>query len=285
MSTEKISGVVSTQWLEDKLGDETLRIVDATWYMPGSPKTGRDDYLEGHIPGAVFWDLDAIADTAAPLPVTLPSVEDFAAHMTRLGISNDTPVVVYDGSGIMSAARVWWMLRHFGHDNVAVLDGGMPKWKAEGRTLEAGENGPAAASPAFRAAPRRDLLATFEDMLAHVAGSGTQILDARGAARFRGQDVETRPNTRAGHMPGSFNLPFGNLLNPDKTMVAKDALPEKFAASGIDAARPIAVTCGSGVSAPVLALGLFLTGKDDVAVYDGSWNEWGAHPDALVVKD
>lgn len=282
--TGKIEGVVDTQWLADHLGDDALRIVDASWYMPGSPRTGEQDYRDGHVPGAVFWNLDEIADTDAALPVTLPPPEAFSAHMTRLGIGNETPVVVYDGSGIMSAARVWWMLRYFGHDSVAVLDGGMPKWKAEGRPLEAGDQRPGAAVPPFVAKPRPELLATLDDMRGHVAGDGTRILDARGASRFRGEDKETRPNTRAGHMPGSFNLPFAGLLADDKTMLAPDVLSGKFAEAGVDASRPVAVTCGSGVSAPVLALGLFLTGREDVQVYDGSWNEWGVHPDTPVEK-
>lgn len=281
----QLNGVVSTQWLEEALGQGGLCIVDASWYMPGSPRTGADDYRAGHVPGAVFWDLDAIADRDALLPVTLPTATDFADHMARLGISNDTPVIAYDGSGIMSAARVWWMLRYFGHDNVAVLDGGMPKWRAEGRALETGEQRLVAQAPAFKPAPRPGLLADFDDMLAHAKGSGTQILDARGASRFRGEDGETRPNTRAGHMPGSLNLPFADVLNPDKTVAAPDVLAQRFASVGVDPTRPVAVTCGSGVSAPVVALGLFLTGRADIAVYDGSWNEWGAHPAALVTKD
>jgi thiosulfate/3-mercaptopyruvate sulfurtransferase len=185
----------------------------------------------------------------------------------------------------MSAARVWWMLRYFGHDAVAVLDGGMPKWKAEGRALEAGTGSPAKVLMPFEPRPRSELLARFEDMMAHVTGGRSQILDARGAARFRGEEGETRPNTRSGHMPGALNLPYGALLASDKTMLSPKALAEKFAHAGLETDRPVVVSCGSGVSSPVLALGLFLTGRPDVVVYDGSWNEWGAHPDAPVVKD
>lgn len=283
MTTDAMKGIVDTAWLADRLGDKTLRIVDATWYMPGSPRKGQDDFLAGHIPGAVFWDVDAIADVTAPLPVTMPSAAQFADQMTGLGIGPDTQVVVYDGSGIMSAARVWWMLRYFGHDAVAVLDGGMPKWKAEGRALEAGPAAAKSASP-FEARPRPALFASLADMKAHAAGSGTQILDARGGARFRGEEAETRPNTRAGHMPGALNLPYGNILGADKTMASPAVLTEKLEKAGVAGDRPIVVSCGSGVSSPVLALGLFLIGRSDVSVYDGSWNEWGAHPDAPVVK-
>lgn len=281
---DNITGVVDTAWLAEGIGNETLRIVDATWYMPGSPRKGYDDYVAGHIPGAVFWDVDAISDPAAPLPVTIPTKEQFAAHMLRLGIGPTTQVVVYDGSGIMSAARVWWMLRYFGHDAVAVLNGGMPKWKAEGRALETGEVAPTTKVGAFEPRPRAELLARFEDMMAHVVGGRSQILDARGAARFRGEEAETRPNTRPGHMPGALNLPYGTLLTTDKTMLSPKLLAEKFAQAGLETDRPVVVSCGSGVSSPVLALGLFLTGRPDVGVYDGSWNEWGAHRDAPVVK-
>lgn len=283
MKSLNIRGTVDTLWLANNLDAENLKIVDATWYMPGSGSAGGDDYLEGHIPGAVHWDLDVISETDAPLPVTIPSAEDFDAHMSRLGIGSESAVVVYDGSGIMSAARVWWMLRYFGHDNVAVLDGGMPKWKAEGQQLERGQSSVALAT-SFVASPRPELFASLEDMLSHVSNSGTQIVDARGASRFRGEDAETRPNTRAGHMPGSLNLPFGTLLATDKTIALPDELERRFGDVGLDASKPVAVTCGSGISAAVLALGLFLIGKENVAVYDGSWNEWGAKPHAPVER-
>jgi thiosulfate/3-mercaptopyruvate sulfurtransferase len=283
MSYAKPDALVSTDWLASHLNDADLRIIDATWYLPGQGKKGADDFAQSRIPGAVFWDLDAVADTSSDLPVTIPSANVFAAAMGKLGIGPDTRVVAYDRSGIMSAARVWWMLRYFGHDKVAVLDGGFPKWQKEGRALETGASKAPANAGAFVAKPRPELIRIFDSMLETVCSRASQVVDARGAARFAGIEKETRPNTRSGQMPGALNLPFGNILDGTaKTVLPADQLAERFRAAGVDPAKPIVVSCGSGVSSPVLALGLYLLGRPDVAVYDGSWNEWGCKPEAPI---
>jgi thiosulfate/3-mercaptopyruvate sulfurtransferase len=283
MSYAKPDALTSTDWLASHLNDSNLRVIDATWYLPGQGKKGADDFAQSRIPGAVYWDLDAIADTSSDLPVTIPSAEVFAAAMKRLGIGPATHVVAYDRSGIMSAARVWWMLRYFGHDKVSVLDGGFPKWQKENRSIETSAPRAPAAAGEFVARPRPELIRTFGPMMDTVRARASQVVDARGAARYAGTEKETRPNTRSGHMPGSLNLPFGNILDgASKTVLPADQLAERFRAAGVDVNEPIVVSCGSGVSSPVLALGLYLLGRPDVAVYDGSWNEWGRNPEALI---
>lgn len=273
--------MVSTDWLEERLYDADVRIVDATWFMSDDPRTGRGSYEEAHIPGAVFFDIDTVADTATDLPHMLPSPEAFAAEAGALGLGRDATIVVYDALGLFSAPRVWWSLRAMGFPNVVVLDGGLKKWRAEGRpvTSEAPAPPAAAVEPAYRPDLVRDLAA----VQAHLAAGDVQLLDARATPRFRGEAPEPRPGLRSGHMPGACNLPWGEIVNADGTLKSEGELKLAFEGAGIDLARPIVTTCGSGVSAALLALGLARLGRQDVAVYDGSWTEWGGRPDTAVV--
>lgn len=274
MAETDTKGMVSVAWLAAHIDDPDLRIVDATWHFGGDRK-GIDDHHEARIPGAIFWDLDTVVDPESTLPQAVPPAEVFAEHMTGMGIGNDTQVIVYDAIGIYSAARVWWMLRHFGHDRVAVLEGGRPAWTAAGQGVESGPP-PAPPKPAapFVAKPRHDLLATYEDVLETVEKRHVQVVDARARAR-----------TAAGRVPGSVTLPFGEILTEDKRFVPADEIGRAFAGTGVDLERPLIVSCGSGVTASILALGLHQIGRDDVAVYDGSWSEWSRKPDAPIEKD
>jgi len=281
MTLELPTPLVSTGWLADQLGEPALRVADASWYLPQMGRDGRAEYDAGHIPGAVYWDIDAIADTATGLPHTVPGPDEFARHMAALGIGNDSAVVVYDGIGLFSAARPWWLLRYFGHDRVAVLDGGLAKWRAEGRPLTAETLPPPAAR--FAPAPRHGLFRDVAAIRANIDGGAEQVLDARSAGRFAGAEPEPRPGCRAGHIPGSLNLHYERLLDPaSNTMLPPESLRAQFAHAGLDLARPVATTCGSGVTACALALGLAALGRDDVAVYDGSWSEWGTRADTPV---
>lgn len=281
MTYANADALVTTDWLAERLGDPALRIVDATWYLPGVDRSGRDEFAERHIPGAVFWDLDQIADPASLLPHMLPDAAAFAGHMARLGIGDATKVVAYDSVGSMTAPRVWWTLRSFGHDDVAVLDGGLAKWLAEGRPTDSGT--PDLGAGQFSAGVRAHMVRDVGAVRANLASNAEQVLDARSAGRFSGADPEPRPNCRSGHIPGSLNLPYSELLDPEtKTFLPSDVLAERFAAAGIEPSRPVVTTCGSGVTACVLALGLHLLGRNDVAVYDGSWSEWGTRDDTPV---
>ena len=281
MADEKPNDLVSTAWLAEHLDDDGVRVVDATWTLPNEDRSGRDIYNDEHITGAVFWDIDFIADAANPLPHMLPDAASFAARMEGLGIGNDTFVVVYDAFGLYTAARVWWMLRSFGHDAVGVLDGGLPKWKSEDHPVDAFP--PLGFNTGFNARFRPALVRSMDEVRKNIEGGAAQIVDARSAGRFKGTDAEPREGMRSGHIPGSLNLPFDQLLDPAaKTVLRPDALGEKFGAAGVDMDKPVITSCGSGVTACILALGLHLVGHRDVAVYDGSWSEWGASEDAPI---
>lgn len=271
--------MVSADWLKDRLGAADLRIVDATLPLLGQPGHGRDFYTAGHIPGAVFFDINAIADLTTDLPHMLPAPEVFAEAAGALGLDPAMTVVVYDAHGLWSAPRVWWTLRVMGYARVFVLDGGLPAWRAAGGGMETAETAPAAATVAARPIP--SLVVDLERVRYVLAEGSAQVVDARSAPRFRGETPEPRAGLRSGHMPGALNVPFNLVVAPDGTLKSREALAEVFA--GVDLDRPIITTCGSGVTAAVLALALARLGRDDVAVYDGSWTEWGGRADAPVV--
>ena len=275
--------LVGTRWLAERLGEPGIRIVDSTWFLPGVDRSGRAEFEDAHIPGARYWDIDAIADPGDPRPHMLPRAADFEAHMARLGIGADTSVVVYDRVGMMTVGRVWWMLRHFGHDAVSILDGGFAKWTAEGRPVERGAGAEAGAPAAFRARPRPHMVRGLDQVARLIERPDEQILDARSPGRFTGAEPEPRPQCRAGHIPGSMNLPYNALIDPETgTIRPARALRGLFEGVGIDIAKPVVTTCGSGVTACMLAFGLHLLGHDRVAVYDGSWSEWGARGDTPI---
>jgi len=278
MSDRNPVDLVGTGWLAEHLDDDGVRVVDATWTPPGDDRSGRDIYNTDHIAGTVFWDIDFIADAANPLPHMLPDEATFARRMEELGIGNDTFVIAYDAFGIYSAARVWWMLRCFGHDAVGVLDGGLPKWKAEDRPVDAFP--PLRFDTSFTARRRPALVRSMQEVRENIDSGAVQLLDARSAGRFKGIDPEPRKGLRPGHIPGSLNLPFDRLLDlSDKTVLQPDALGDEFRRAGVDLDKPVITSCGSGITACVLALGLHMAGHRDVAVYDGSWSEWGAGED------
>jgi thiosulfate/3-mercaptopyruvate sulfurtransferase len=272
--------VVSTDWLAKHLGAPDLRVLDGTWHMPQLKRDARAEYAEAHVPGAAFFDIDAIADHATTLPHMLPAPEAFAEAVGALGVGSGDRVVAYDTRGVVSAARVWWTFRAFGHDAVAVLDGGLKKWRAEGRPVERGA--PAPPRRAFTARPQPALVRDLDAMRANLASRAAQVLDARSAGRFAGTEPEPRAGLRGGHIPGSLNLPYETLYRGDGTLKPPDELADTVRAAGVDLGRPVVTTCGSGVTASVLALALYLLGRRDVAVYDGSWSEWGGRADTPV---
>jgi thiosulfate/3-mercaptopyruvate sulfurtransferase len=268
--------LVSTEWLAERLQAPDVRVVDASWYLPQMKRDAKAEYAAGHIPGAVFFDIDEICDLDNPLPHMLPSPEKFSARVRKLGLGDGLRIVVYDGSGFnLSAARVWWMFRVFGHDDVAVLDGGSKKWIAEGRPLE--DTPPLPRERHFTARFNATLVRDLEQMRRNLERRQAQVADARSAGRFAGAEPEPRAGLRGGHIPGSLSLPYMRLVDPaDGTFLPEDELREALTRAGIDLDRPVICTCGSGVSACAIALALDLLGHRDVAVYDGSWAEWGA---------
>ena len=278
MTLSECGSLVDAAWLADHLGEAGLRVVDASWHLPNSGRDAEREYFAGHVPGAVFFDLDRVADTDSPLPHMLPDADQFARAVRRLGIDNETTVVVYDSVGLFSAARVWWMFRVFGHERVAILDGGLPAWQRQELPLETGAVTPPAAR--FEATLDETRVWALEDVQRHVEAASATILDARPAGRFEGTQPEPRPGLPSGHIPGSRNLPFDRITEPESGRVRSvDELRDLLA--GVDEG-PVVCTCGTGVTACVLAFALHRLGRDDVAVYDGSWTEWAGRGDTPI---
>ena len=270
--------LVETDWLADNLAN--VKVLDASWYLPAQNRDPVAEYAAGHIPGAQFFNIDAIADPGTDLPHMLPTAADFAKAVGAMGISNKDRVVVYDGIGLQSAARVWWEFRAFGHANVALLNGGLPKWQAEARPLETTTQAPTPAT--FAAKLDATILRTAGQLLANVESRAEQVLDVRPKGRYDGTDAEPRPGVRSGHIPGAKHLVYTDILNPDRTLKDADALRAALAASGIDLSGTVVTSCGSGITASVMALGLHLIGNDKWAVYVGSWTEWGGRTDTPI---
>jgi len=273
--------LVDTNWLGENLDTRHLLLVDATWYLPNVTRDGRDEYNQCHIPTAVFWDLDEISDPNSTLPHMLPPTKIFQEHMNRLGVQNNHHVIVYDNVKMMTSPRVWWTLRVFGHNRVSVLDGGLNKWKLEDRPTTA-ETTKTKVSD-YKALMKPNMVQSIEQIFANLKTNANQIIDARSSPRYTGSAPEPRPECRPGHIPGSLNLPFDKLIDPVfGTFQTIETLRETFSKVGLDAEKPVVTTCGSGVTACVLALALNLIGRSDVTIYDGSWSEWGSRDDTPV---
>jgi thiosulfate/3-mercaptopyruvate sulfurtransferase len=282
MPAASATGLVSTEWLAEHRDAPDVKVVDATWFLPTLDRDARAEYAQAHIPGAVYFDIDDIADDASALPHMLPSPVKFSSRMRKLGLGDGTRVVVYDNNRYSASARAWWMLRLFGHPDVAVLDGGLAKWRAEGRPLDDRPVVPREAH--FTARQNNLLLRDLEQIRSNLVARREQVIDARSAGRFAGTEPEPRAGLRGGHVPQSVNLPYQDLIAADGTLLPPAELRRRFAALGIDQRRPIVTTCGSGVTACTVALALHQLGAPDVAVYDGSWSEWGGRSDTPIAS-
>jgi len=270
--------LVSTEWLAHELGASDLRVVDASMFLPSDNRSASAEFEAEHIPSAVFMDLSEIVDSANPLPMMLPAAEKFASRMQSLGLGDGSRIVIYDNSPWKSAPRAWWMLSQvFGAHGVAVLDGGLAKWKAEGRALDSGK--PTIRHRHFTAWKNDKVVRDKAQMRANIDSKAEQVVDARGAARFTGEEADPRPNVASGHIPGSFNLPYTQMYTADGTWKRGDALKAAFVEAGIDPAKPLVATCGSGLTAASLVFGAHLLGMGQVALYDGSWSDWGSDPE------
>lgn len=272
--------LVSTDWLSSRLSDPEIRILDATWYLPNVDRDAKAEYDQSHIPNARFFDIDEVSDHRSDLPHMVPPVEKFMSKVRKLGVGDGHQIVIYDSHGLFSAARVWWLFKVMGQKNVAVLDGGLPKWLREGRTVDS-------SSPLIR--DRHMFVKYHNEMVKDVTQVSSasklgdfEILDARSAGRFRGEEPEPRPGLRAGHIPGSKNIFYGDLLNEDGTLKSQDKLVEHFKAKAVNLDKPVITSCGSGVTAAIINLALDRIGKTDHALYDGSWTEWGMYPTVPV---
>jgi len=272
--------LVSTKWLAAHLNDPDLRVLDASWYLPAMGRDARAEYSVAHIPGARFFDIDEVSDHRSDLPHMVPPVEKFISRMRALGIGDGHQVVVYDGMGIFSAPRVWWLFQLMGKPDIAVLDGGLPKWQAEGHAVE--DMPPMLRDRHITVQRQAHMVKDVTQVAAASKLGDYEIIDARSADRFRGDAAEPRPGMRSGHIPNSRSLPFGNLLNSDGTMKPERDLRAAFNAANVDLNKPIITTCGSGITASILSLALTRIGHDRHAVYDGSWSEWGQYPDLKV---
>jgi len=274
--------LVSTAWLDAHLKDPDLRILDASWYLPDAGREAKAEYAAGHIPGARFFDIDDISDKRSGLPHMAPTSEMFISRMRAMGVGDGHQVVVYDGSGLFSAARVWWTFRLMGKTDVAVLDGGLPKWRAEGRAIE--DMAPIVRDRHITVQRQAHLVRDVTQVAAAAKLGDHAIIDARGAARFRGEAPEPRPGLRAGHIPNAHNVPYATLLNADGTLKPAAELTRIFTDAGVDLKKPAITTCGSGVTAAILSLALQRIGKLDHSLYDGAWAEWGMYGDLKVAK-
>ena len=273
--------LVTTDWLAAELGKTDIRVIDATMFLAGHARNARAEFETAHIPGAVFFDIDEVSDLTSPLPHMLPQAEKFASRMQALGLGDGSRIIVYDNSPLRSAARVWWMLTVFGAHEVAVLDGGFAKWQAESRPTESGK--PIVRHRHFTVWADKSLVRDAKAMTDNLRTKTEQVVDARSAGRFVGTEPEPRAGLRSGHIPGSKNIPFDSLVNDDGTYKSRDAIKAAFDTAGIDLAKPVIGTCGSGVTSAVLAFGAALIGHDKMAIYDGSWSEWGANAHNPVV--
>jgi thiosulfate/3-mercaptopyruvate sulfurtransferase len=274
--------LVSTEWLSEHLRDHNLAVVDGSFFLPAQQRNARTEYLEGHIPGAVFFDIETVADHSTDLPHMLPGPAQFGKVAGALGISENDIIVVYDSVGLYSAPRVWWTFRVFGAKKVCILDGGLPRWKAEGRPLEQGEAKPA--EKTFNAAMNVGAVAMLADVRMAVIDDNVQVVDARPADRFAGKTPEPRPGLRSGHMPRSFNVPYARLVENGQ-LVSRARIEAAFTDAGVDLDKPVITSCGSGVSAAILTFALESIGKEPRGLYDGSWAEWGSRPDLPVERD
>lgn len=271
-----MNSLVSTEWLAANIGAPDLIVLDASAHLPDAQRDAAAEYAKAHIPGARYLALSSFINPASEVPAALPDAAQFAQRMASLGVTNASRVVIYDDSAVKTSARAWFILRMHGLEQVAILDGGMGKWRSEDRPLESGDVAIAAGNVTAMAGP--GTVRSKADMLANVASRAEQVVDARGAGRFTGDEKDFRPGVFDGHIPGSRNLPFGKLLNPDGTFKDEAGLRAAFAEAGVDLNQPVATTCGGGVTAAVLLFALFIAGKHDVALYDGSWAEWGTDP-------